>query len=152
MKSIRTISAISLLSFSSVCANVFTCELHGATGFGGFSRFHPMGAQHNASPSYQRTLSLTHPKNTEVVVGEESAIRISYRIPLSYRNVKITFSGSDDIKFADSPTLSLNNFFGVYKLKYSASKPGNHQIAIQVHAETNNKPVIQEQKVDVLSS
>ena len=152
MKFVRS-TCIVMSALSGIWSSAYACDLHGSGDFGRFSGFHPLAMQHyNVDPTSYQLLSLTHPKTTEIATGSQSVVNISYRIPLSYRNVKVTFIGSEGIEFADASSLALQNEKGVYELKYKAIKPGSHQIAIKVDAVTNNEPFSMEQKIAVSAS
>ncbi|XOV78099.1 MAG: hypothetical protein ACFHVJ_14270 [Aestuariibacter sp.] len=151
MKSLRSFVVIILVIFASLATNAIACERHDGAEFGRFGSFNPLAFQH-FNPATNQPLSIMHPNTAYVESGGQSYINISYRIPKNYRNVKVSFSGSEGIEFVDSSTLSLNNKFGVYKLKYKANKSGTLQIDIQIDAISNDKPYTKEQRISVVSA
>lgn len=151
MKCLQYASRVALITFIGLSSSSIACDLHGNSQYGQFAGFHPLAMQHYNQARFQ-LLTLTHPKTTQSVSGSESVVNISYRIPLEYRNVKMSFSGTEYIEFVDASILSLQQEQGVYELKYKVTKPGNHQISIHIDAMNNNEPFNMKQKISVLSS
>lgn len=129
----------------------FACDLHGEGGFDQFPSFHPFANRH-LSDQYTQTLSLKHASKIMAKSGEPAAVTISYRVPVNYDNVNISFSASEPIEFLESSKAVLEKVSGNYQLKYRVSEPGTFRILIQVDASDSGKPVTLLKHINVLSS
>ena len=127
------------------------CDLHAGGGFDQFPSFHPFANRH-LSDQYTQTLSLKHASKIMATSGEPAAVTISYRVPINYDNVNVSFSGSEAIEFLESPKTVLEKVSGNYQLKYRVSESGNFKISIQVDAFNAGRPVTFLQHINVVSS
>jgi len=128
------------------------CELHASGSFGfGLGRLHPLAQQHYQASAF-KTLSVKHVKRANVKVDEQSTAKIAYVIPLRYRDVNVSFEGSDNVEITSDPIVSLEKDSGVYNLNFTVKRPGNSHISIQISGFADSKPFSINQKIELHSA
>ena len=136
---------------STIPLTSYSCALHGDFGFDRFPRLHPLAQQHNTD-QFAQTLLLKHITKTQVLSGEETAVIISYRAPINYDKVNVSFSGSQHIEFLESSTVTLQQISSSDHLRYSVSRPSTYQVSIQIDAIDAVKAISTLQHIVVRSS
>ncbi|WP_218396878.1 hypothetical protein [Alteromonas lipotrueae] len=141
-----------LLASLTVVSAAHACGLHGGGNLGfGFNRLHPLAQQHYQVSAFQ-TLSVKHAKQVDVVVDEAATAKISYVIPLRYRDVNVSFIGSDGVEIVGNSAVLLEQDAGVYNLTFTVKRPGQSHISIQINGLSDGKPFSLSQKIELRSA
>lgn len=141
-----------LLASLTVVSAAHACDLHGGSNMGfGFNRLHPLAQQHYQASAF-KTLSVKHAKQVDVVVDEAATAKISYVIPLRYRDVNVSFIGSDDVEIVGESAVLLEQDSGVYNLTFTVKRPGSSHISIQINGLSDGKPFSLNQKIELRSA
>ncbi|MFC3121250.1 hypothetical protein [Agaribacter flavus] len=128
------------------------CEFHYGAPLGQLPQFHPLARQNFTKDAFE-VVSLEHVKKTEVNAGEQATVKIAYKVPTSYRNVNISFSGSDEtVEFISEPRISVDNTADTYYLTYTVDRPGTFKIAVQIYGFRGQTPFSTTQVIEVLAS
>lgn len=151
-----TIKQIILMAcIPAILSPVFACDMHGAGGYG-FSPFGPrysMADRYETSsqPSAEAQLSITHDRFLSVANGTPSVLLISYEVPNSFIDVKLSFSSDKDIDLLEEPEIILTKSSGVYKLHFASQQIGDQHIKVHISALGEATSVEEERHITVRS-
>ncbi|MDO6566983.1 hypothetical protein Q4561_07915 [Alteromonas sp. 1_MG-2023] len=145
-------SLITALAFFSLVAAAQACDLHGGGSFGfGFNRLHPLAQQHYQASAF-KSLSVKHAKQVDVTLDETATAKISYVIPLRYRDVNVSFVGSDGVEIVGDSAVLLEQDSGVYNLMFTVTRPGASHISIRINGINDGQPFSMNQKIELRSA
>lgn len=131
------------------CTATHACELHAGRNAGfGFNHLHPLAQLHYQTSSIA-TLSVKHIQQLDVAVNEVVTARISYVVPREYRDVSISFEGSENVAIESDSQVALTKESGVYHLTFSVNDSGASHISIQVSGINDGQPFSTYQKIEL---
>lgn len=149
MKRLAQNLAMTFCVFAFHVTAIQACELHAGGNFGfGLGQLHPLAQQHYQASAF-KNLSVKHVKYVDVAVDEVTTAKIAYVIPLRYRDVNVSFKGSDDVDITGESVISLEQDSGVYNLKFTVKRQGMSHISLQINGIKDGKPFSINQKIEL---
>lgn len=130
-KSLFLCTVFSALSASAFMASA--CQMHG-NGFGAFSAYHNNNRYEAMMSQRENYPTVTLARRAVVKVGTQSTQSVGISVPLSYYNVSLTVSSSDDIELLSAQDFKLSAVSDNYDLSFTPSSPGTHEITVTLNA------------------